>query len=484
MSDLLATGKIKLKYFNQNGKYAGGTKLIDPKSISETVAHLKTLIPADASKQIAIITDNVKNYEQLEDSQVTVVHSSQVQGREFDYVVIDRDEAHKKMGNFRRLKNVYTLSQRARKGTLIATELNDIMESLEDPHSNGNIAVTESQIKAFISWKIDAMSGISDTTVEERKTEQSDSESTPTSDDHNDEGPSSTVPGPTPTPSAGSGSTSADEELPPFSEDGDIQGEDNTRTPETTTPQTTVSLPHDPQAPKTVLAPQFTNRAKTYYDGGDYAFALQLIHAAERLGDMSMTTERANIESQGFSIDETTCIGDDLNTDTMRVWHRTLDTSLQPGETKVSNVVYQAVMKDGQVVEKAIVDVLYNPANATPDSSEIIQTGNVESSMERTFAAINSTANNFMNKMIEGDEYFVKHVVPGVTPPAVKKVLHCLRSYYLFGHYKNEDGLDRLKSALVRAIPGASAIRLKNFVNLDILSSEPKFISKKIGDDI
>lgn len=135
------------------------------------------------------------------------------------------------------------------------------------------------------------------------------------------------------------------------------------------------------------------------------------------------------------------------------------------------------------MVEKAVVDVVYNPANTTPDSSEVLPTSNVESSMARTFAVINS--GEFISSIKEDDNYFVKNLFPGlIGDPMAKKVLHCLRSYYLFGHYKNDDGVSRLKNALVRAIPGSSLIRLNNYINMDSISRDPKFISKKIGDNV
>jgi hypothetical protein len=123
--------------------------MISANDIETYVKDLEKLVPD--GETVAIITDDLKKYDHLKSSKVEVVHSSKVQGREFAYVVIDRDVAHKKMGVYNYLKNIYTLTQRGRSGTLIATSINDHIETYEDSYSSGDIQLKPEQVEAFIN---------------------------------------------------------------------------------------------------------------------------------------------------------------------------------------------------------------------------------------------------------------------------------------------------------------------------------------------
>lgn len=66
------------------------------------------------------------------------------------------------------MKDLYTLSQRATRGVIVASESKAFARSIEDPSSAIDIRLSDEQIKKFIEWKKKLYSKISDETVDGR----------------------------------------------------------------------------------------------------------------------------------------------------------------------------------------------------------------------------------------------------------------------------------------------------------------------------
>lgn len=117
------------------------------------------------STDVVIITDDPSKYSTVKN--VKVVGIDSVQGDEFEYVIIDKDWTVTPSGevadNYKRLKDLYTLTQRSTRGTVftgngISDALNLSTES--DLTSAGNIEVSENQIKDFKDWRLDLLSNL------------------------------------------------------------------------------------------------------------------------------------------------------------------------------------------------------------------------------------------------------------------------------------------------------------------------------------
>lgn len=141
----LMTNKIELKYFEDTDTF-GGEKIVPENDVLNHIDKLKRL-----SDDVAIITDHPEKYNTV--NGVKIVPLNSVQGDEFDYVIIDKsfdlDENGAGRGDYYKLKDIYTLTQRSRKGTVIVdTGLNNITSKL-DQTSSGSIEMPQSQIDKF-----------------------------------------------------------------------------------------------------------------------------------------------------------------------------------------------------------------------------------------------------------------------------------------------------------------------------------------------
>lgn len=162
--------KIEFKYFEDPNTF-GGTKIISSNSINEEIVKLKKL-----SNNIAIISDTPAKYIS---TGITVFDSKTiVQGDEFDYMIIDKpfgkDNNNKFRSNYDKLKDIYTLTQRTKKGTIIIRrELSNQITSHNDPTSSGNLELDESQINTFKEWRLSALSGLSSDVIKWEREETS-----------------------------------------------------------------------------------------------------------------------------------------------------------------------------------------------------------------------------------------------------------------------------------------------------------------------
>lgn len=156
--EYLKANKIVFKYFEDEVIF-GGEKIVPQDTILQYVDKLKRI-----SDDIAIITDRPDRYNTVKG--VKVVPLNSVQGDEFDYVIIDKnfglDDAGKGRGDYYKLKDLYTLSQRSRKGTIISNSgLGDTFESRLDTTSAGNIEMPQSQVDDFKNWRSSLIDNIS-----------------------------------------------------------------------------------------------------------------------------------------------------------------------------------------------------------------------------------------------------------------------------------------------------------------------------------
>lgn len=156
---LLSKNKTRLKYFEGKNIF-GGEKIISQSDVITWADKLSKL-----STDVVIITDDPSKYSTVKN--VKVVGIDSVQGDEFEYVIIDKDWTVTPSGevadNYKRLKDLYTLTQRSTRGTVftgngISDALNLSTES--DLTSAGNIEVSDNQIKDFKDWRLDLLSNL------------------------------------------------------------------------------------------------------------------------------------------------------------------------------------------------------------------------------------------------------------------------------------------------------------------------------------
>lgn len=155
----LQSNPVEFKYFESSFIF-GGEKIIKEDEVFSHIEKLK-----QHSSDIAIITDNPKKYNTTQG--VKIVPLNSVQGDEFDYIIIDKNfgltNEGKSRGEFYKLKDLYTLTQRSKKGSIIVSRgLGNTISSKQDSTSSGNIEMPESQIQDFKEWRINAIPDITE----------------------------------------------------------------------------------------------------------------------------------------------------------------------------------------------------------------------------------------------------------------------------------------------------------------------------------
>lgn len=167
-------GKLTFKFFNEDQFF--GELITD--SIS-------TDIMSKLTGEVGFIgTEQSPHYQQLKDAgkNVVLVDSVAVQGREFDYVVVDKDWnmnidranlAQTGIDMMKFMRDLYTMISRSRKGTiLIDNKLSDIVSNIEDEFT-GESSNIRAAIEKFRTTRLqqieDALSKIQ---PEEEETEE------------------------------------------------------------------------------------------------------------------------------------------------------------------------------------------------------------------------------------------------------------------------------------------------------------------------
>lgn len=148
----LAAASIILKYY-EDSKSLYGDKLIDASEVSNYITLL-----SQTGKHVAIITDDTSKYESFRKNNVEPIDVRKIQGREFDYIIVDVDFTTNKAGSYKKLKNIYTLSQRSRIGSIIVNKgLPTGITSKFDQSAAGVTMITKSHIDDFKNWKLNTL---------------------------------------------------------------------------------------------------------------------------------------------------------------------------------------------------------------------------------------------------------------------------------------------------------------------------------------
>lgn len=149
VDNFMRNNKVSFKYYETPQSF-GGEKFVFESDIPSHIESLRKL-----SSDVVVITDNVAKYKTLG---IKAIHFSKVQGQEFDYVIIDKDFEGSK---YLTLKDIYTLTQRSRKGTIIARRGNvSDYTSVLDQTSSGNIEIDPEQIQLFKEWRLSNIEGL------------------------------------------------------------------------------------------------------------------------------------------------------------------------------------------------------------------------------------------------------------------------------------------------------------------------------------
>lgn len=160
---LLNQNKVQFKWFDVNGDF-GGEKFIKSTEIRDYVDKVKKL-----SDDWVIITDHPEKYKDLDKKHV--VHYKVAQGDEHDFIILDKNFNVHGENDFYKLRDIYTLTQRSRRGTIIVADtLSELYTDVEDSSSSGSIEISDSQLHTFKDWRIDCLSKIPKERIELNKT--------------------------------------------------------------------------------------------------------------------------------------------------------------------------------------------------------------------------------------------------------------------------------------------------------------------------
>jgi hypothetical protein len=226
----LDASPIKLKYFETDGNF-GGAVVNTQRSVVEDVNFLKGVLSKHPSKtnnpnKICIITENPTKHHTIEG--VVVRRPDEVQGEEFDYVILDYTLGNMSEGKtkFDQLKDLYTLTQRASRGVILK-QTSNILTTIVDNSTSVDIALNPQQIQHFIDWKKSYYSHVGDEIISTRDLQDKTSKPQPAD-------PTS---GNTPKESDDGTSSMFDYDFGDFEEDSDGQNTDDDNTSSTPNPK-------------------------------------------------------------------------------------------------------------------------------------------------------------------------------------------------------------------------------------------------------
>lgn len=144
----LSKAPIVLKYFEDNTTFFGD-KIVS----GDITSYIEKFKKREESEQkVAIITDNTDKYTAFG---LPVIHPNKVQGREFDYVIVDINLSL--LGEYDKLRSFYTFTQRSRKGTIIVNNggIPPSISSMMDITASYNISIEPDSIVEFKKWKLE-----------------------------------------------------------------------------------------------------------------------------------------------------------------------------------------------------------------------------------------------------------------------------------------------------------------------------------------
>lgn len=157
---ILPYNKIVFKYFNKDGNFDGGEKLVDKKDIDSYIEEI-----SKKTDNYVVIHDGQAKYTNKGDDK-HYIHRSKVQGIEYEYVIIDIDWGNGTDGKNRTLYptliDLYSLSQRSTKGSIIRdTGLSNLkIENIEDESSSTILSMNLEQIEKYKEKRLKELSGI------------------------------------------------------------------------------------------------------------------------------------------------------------------------------------------------------------------------------------------------------------------------------------------------------------------------------------
>lgn len=177
--DKLVPEKVSLKYYEDSVHFFG-EKLVNDDI--DLVTEAKKYATKFSGKEIGIIYDtNVKaKYdgikEDLAKQNIRLIAFDEMQGDELDYIFVDVDflshsKASGRSSKYLLLKNLYTVSQRSKIGSIIKKDninaINDfsiVDNETSDPKLNQEFSINERQIQSFKEYRANAMQDIPEDT--------------------------------------------------------------------------------------------------------------------------------------------------------------------------------------------------------------------------------------------------------------------------------------------------------------------------------
>lgn len=148
---------IELKYFESNDDFFGEKVTDSDDEIKNFLNKVKTKGTA------AIITDKPDNWNPFATDNITVIHPSNAQGKEWDYVIVDKSFVP---NQYLALKDIYTMTQRSTRGTLI--KRNNLratlpeIKTVEDNTSGTSTSLSPVEITKSREERIDLLKRIED----------------------------------------------------------------------------------------------------------------------------------------------------------------------------------------------------------------------------------------------------------------------------------------------------------------------------------
>ena len=151
-------GKARLSYYYKPDIAFAGERVVKESSLAKGM--LDEILNYEGDKTVAIITDETTDAwwaGQTLPQNVKRISYKQVQGGEFDYVIIDHDFSKSNDSkSYLMLRDLYTLVNRSKKGSVIVdpnSSLDALVDNVPDQNGNRDISFNDNIINAFKEWK-------------------------------------------------------------------------------------------------------------------------------------------------------------------------------------------------------------------------------------------------------------------------------------------------------------------------------------------
>ena len=154
MSIINERGKARLSYYYKPDIVFAGERVVKESSLAKGM--LDEILNYEGDKTVAIITDETTDAwwaGQTLPQNVKRISYKQVQGGEFDYVIIDHDFSKSNDSkSYLMLRDLYTLVNRSKKGSVIVdpnSSLDALVDNVSDQNGNRDISFNDNIINAF-----------------------------------------------------------------------------------------------------------------------------------------------------------------------------------------------------------------------------------------------------------------------------------------------------------------------------------------------